>query len=179
MIASVARRYARALLELGVESSSSDQLGTELDSVAAAVKASSELRDLLTNPAFNREQRHGALAAVSGPLGLSPTVQNLMKLLIDRRRADQIADIARQFHELADEKAGRARAQVWTASPLPPELSVSLATALSVAVKRTVTIEAHVDASLLGGAVAQVGSYLYDGSIQGRLKDLRRELKKS
>jgi len=179
MIASVARRYARALLEVGAETSSIDAFGAELARVAAAMHVAPELRDLLTNPAFSREQRHAALEAVAGPLALSLSVRNLVKLLIDRNRAAQLSDIARIYGELADELAGRARAHVWTAAPLPPELASSLEKALSGAVKRQVTVETSVDSSLLGGAVAQVGSFLFDGSVKGRLKELRRELKRS
>jgi F-type H+-transporting ATPase subunit delta len=44
--------------------------------------------------------------------------------------------------------------------------------------RKVVTVEAQVDPGLLGGAVAQVGSYLFDGSITGQLRELRRELKR-
>ena len=179
MIASVARRYARALLEVGAESSSVDAFGGELEALVAAMDASAELRDLLVNPAFSREQRHAAFEAAAGAMGLSVTMGNFVKLLIDRNRAAQLGDIAQVYRELSDERAGRSRAQVWTAVPLTPELTTALQTALSAAVKRQVTIETAVDASLLGGAVAQVGSYLFDGSIKGRLRELRRELKQS
>jgi F-type H+-transporting ATPase subunit delta len=33
-----------------------------------------------------------------------------------------------------------------------------------------------VDSSLLGGAVARIGSTVYDGSIRGQLQQLRRQL---
>jgi F-type H+-transporting ATPase subunit delta len=179
MIVSVARRYARALLEVGVEQSAVDAFGAELAALVAAMTGSPDLRNVLTNPAFSREQRHAAFDAAAGVLKLSASVGNLMKLLVDRGRAAQVVDIARVYGELADDRAGRARAQVWTASPLSPELSSALEKALSGAVKLQVTVQTAVDGSLLGGAVAQVGSYLFDGSVKGRLKALRRELKRS
>ncbi len=67
-----------------------------------------------------------------------------------------------------------ARAQVQAATPLSSEQVTELASALSKAVRRDVTVEAQVAPELLGGAVAQVGS-LFDGSIKGQLRELRRE----
>lgn len=184
MIASIARRYARALIEVAAESGEADAMGSidaigvELESLTAAVQSSLALRDILTNPAFSREQRQEAFQAVASALQLSLPLVNLVRLLIDRHRAEQLGDIARVYRELSDDRAGRARAQVRAASALPPELASALQAALSTAVKRQVTMDVTVDHSLIGGAVAQVGSYLFDGSIKGQLGTLRRELKR-
>ena len=38
-------------------------------------------------------------------------------------------------------------------------------------------MEQAVDAALLGGVVAQVGSLVYDGSVRSQLEELRRAMK--
>ncbi len=179
MIASIARRYARALLDLAVDSNAVDAFGQQLQAFAAALDESAELRNLLGNPAFSRELRHQMLDALVGALGLAPAVANLTRLLIDRDRAAELGQISRIYRDLSDELAGRARAQVQAATPLSSEQVTELAAALSKAVHRDVTVEAEVEADLLGGAVAQVGSFLFDGSIKGQLRELRRELKRA
>jgi len=179
MIASIARRYARALLDLAVESNSVDAFGLQLQAFAEALDQSAELRNLLGNPAFSRELRQRSLDALVGALGLSPSVANLARLLIDRERATELGQIARIYRDLSDALEGRARAQLRAATPLSPEQVRELEGALSKALRKEVTVEAQVDPQLLGGAVAQVGSFLFDGSIKGQLRELRRELKRS
>ncbi|MHB1844655.1 MAG: ATP synthase F1 subunit delta [Deltaproteobacteria bacterium] len=179
MTASIARRYARALLEACPDGAKADQAVGELSRLRAALDESTDLRNVLFNPAFERAQRHALVDALAKPLSLGPLTQNLAHLLVDRSRFHFVGGIARAFQELADERAGRSRASVVSASPLPPELAPRLERALSAAVSRNVTVEARVDPSLLGGVVAQVGSLLFDGSVKTQLDGLRRELKQS
>ena len=69
MIASsVARRYARALLSLGLEEGRFEQYGEELETVLRAVKSSRELGVVLSNPVYSQEQRQGVIGALAGPL---------------------------------------------------------------------------------------------------------------
>jgi len=179
MIASIARRYARALLEIAADNNSVDAFGRQLEAFSAALSQSEELRSLLANPAFSREIRHQSFDAMVGTLGLAPAVANLTRLLIDRDRASELPQISRIYRDLSDELAGRARAQVRAATSLSADQVSQLEGALSNAVRRVVTLEAQVDPELLGGAVAQVGSFLFDGSIKGQLRELRRELKQA
>ncbi|MHB8417358.1 MAG: ATP synthase F1 subunit delta [Myxococcales bacterium] len=179
MNASISRRYARALLEVAASlgGGEADAVAAQLAALAQAVDVSADLRNLLFNPAFDRPQRHQAIGALAGALSLGPTVACFAKLLVDKDRFRLLAEIAASYHELADELAGRARASVTTAAPLPPDVARDMERALSGAVSRQVTIEARVQPALLGGAVAQVGSLLFDGSVRSQLESLRRALK--
>ncbi len=174
--ASIARRYARALLEACPDAAAADQAAAELARLRAALDVSPALRDVLFNPAFDRSRRQAVVAALAGPLSLGPLVRSLARLLVERDRFDHVGAIARAFEALADERAGRARASVTSAAPLPPELAPRLERVLSTSVARNVVVEARVDPALIGGVVAQVGSLLFDGSVKARLEELRREL---
>ncbi len=179
MTASIARRYARALLQVAAPKGEADAVAQQLDELAAAYAASAELRAVLADPAFDRARRHHVIGALCAAQGLSETVANLAKLLVDKHRFRQLPAIAASYRELADELAGRARAKVATAAPLPADLAPKLEHALSTALSKKVLIETHVQPALLGGAVAQVGSLLFDGSVRTQLESLRRSLKAS
>jgi F-type H+-transporting ATPase subunit delta len=179
VIGSISRRYSRALLEVAVPQGAADAVADELERLAGAVKASEDLRNVLFNPAFDRKQRHQVVEALTQTLGLGTTVGSLAKLLVDRDRFRQVGAIAESYREVADEHAGRARASVRTAVPVPAEVAPKLELALSKAVSRKVALETRVDPALLGGAVAQVGSLLFDGSVKTELEDIRRTLKGS
>jgi F-type H+-transporting ATPase subunit delta len=61
---------------------------------------------------------------------------------------------------------------------LEPAAADAIAARLSQATRARVLLERTVDPSLLGGAVAQVGSLVYDGSVRTQLEELRKSLKR-
>ena len=61
--------------------------------------------------------------------------------------------------------------------PLSPDEAKRIAEKLAQGRKTQVIVETAVDAALLGGVVAQVGSLVYDGSVRSQLEELRRTMK--
>jgi F-type H+-transporting ATPase subunit delta len=173
---SLARRYAKALLEIGIKQQTYDALGKELDRVAETVKSSPELRHVLENPIFALEKRGIILEDVARRLALSKTVRNFVMLLLDKGRIAHLPDIARVHRTLIDEQAGRVRALVTSARPLDKTLEQRLRTALELQSGKTVILEKREDPSIIGGVQAQLGDVLYDGSVKTQLEQLREGL---
>ena len=173
---SIGRRYAKALLSIGVATHSFDALGRELDRVAETIASSTELKNVLENPVFPLSQRHHVLEDIARRLSLSASVKNLLLILLDRGRISALPDIARAHRELVDEQAGRARATVTSAAPLDAAIEARLRGALEKQTGKTVLLDKKVDPSLIGGVVAQVGDLVFDGSVKHQLEKLRTEL---
>jgi F-type H+-transporting ATPase subunit delta len=172
---SVSRRYARALFELCA--ANSDKVLDQLSTLVGALAQNAELLDLAANPAYTRAQRLAVIEAVMAKVpGLDESLGNLVRLLIERGRLGYLGDIARQFRDQADLKAGRVRGKVTSAKALSPEALKSLEKQLEIATQRDVVLECTVDPSLLGGVSAQVGSVVYDGSLRTQLDELKRAL---
>lgn len=175
---SIARRYARALLDVASESSQADAVAEQLSTFVAVFEKNRELSDVLLNPAYSREQRGGVVEAVMKLVGnVAPVLANTLRLLVERNRLSYLPDIARLYRDMADAKAGRVRGHVTSAAPLSPEALDGVRKALQQLTQRNVVLEPRVDPSLLGGVSAQVGSLLYDGSVRTQLEQMRRELK--
>ncbi len=173
---SIARRYARALLE--VVGAHSDKVLEQLTGLGQLLSDNKDLADVLANPAFTRAQRTQVFEAVLAQLELDPTLQNFLRLLLERDRIAYLPDITRLFREQADLRAGRVRGKVTSAVALPPEALKHIESSLERITQRNVVLEAKVDPKILGGAMAQVGSVLYDGSLKSQLEDLRRTLQR-
>jgi F-type H+-transporting ATPase subunit delta len=174
---SVARRYARALLSLGLEEGRFEQYGDELEAVLQAMKASRELASILDNPGYSPSQRRAAVDAVASGLNLSPLTVNFLRLLIDRQRIGDLAQIARVYRSLVDQQAGRVRATVTSAGALNEHQLDRLRETIGRMTGRSIVLEAKTDPSLIGGVVAQVGAKLLDGSLRTQLERMRHELK--
>jgi F-type H+-transporting ATPase subunit delta len=177
IMGSIARRYAKALFSLAVESGRVEAWSESLQSLGKAVQAAPELEDVLQNPAYDREQRRAVVAKLAEAMKLDAEPANLLFLLGDRNRLASLADIVGAFRELADQQLGRLRARVTSAVPLEDSAAAAIAEKLSASTKMQVLVERAVDPAILGGVVAQVGSHVYDGSLRAQLEDLRQTLK--
>jgi F-type H+-transporting ATPase subunit delta len=114
---------------------------------------------------------------VAQRLGLSALVRDLVGIAARHGRADQLEGIAEAFRELVDTEQGRARARVRTAVPLTPEERQALQQRLGRKLGgKQVSLDEVVDQRLLGGFVAEVDSYIVDGSLDGQLARLKERL---
>lgn len=171
---SLARRYAKALLELGQEAGKADLYGTQLAAFVALLLANNgQLQGVMSNPSFTAAERKSVLEAVLPQAALEPMMMNFLRLVLEKERFAALPDIAREYRSLADSLANRVRATVITAAPASSALQSEIARALSSATGKTVVVEASVDPSLLGGLVARVGGRVFDASLRTRLESLQ------
>ncbi len=175
--AAVARRYAKALLELGQESGALDAIATDLDRFGQVLALNDhQLFDVLCHPGLDPSDRAGVLATVLERAQLHPMVANTLKLVLHNGRFELVPEITSQVAELADEAAGRIRATVTTAEPISQALEADVAAVLTASTKKQVVLSTEVDPELIGGLVIRVGGTVYDASLRHRLADIKQKL---
>lgn len=172
----VAERYARALLDIGIERKNFEQLGRELDRVVGLFE-SAELRMLFTNPKFGAAACKKVLEELLRRVMVSPVCRNFLYLLADRNRIGVLPQIVAVYHRLADAQDGRIRARVTVAQRLGDPDAARLRTVLQNVTGCPVIIEQEEDPSILGGVITRIGDKVYDGSVRAHLEALRRQLK--
>lgn len=170
---SVARRYARALFDIGVSKGSYEVLGNELGELAATYEGSPELRQTLENPVFKLDQRRGILEKILPRVAPSKEVRSFALLLLERNRISALPAIARSYKELVDGILGRVQATVTSAKPLDPATTSQVQRALERRTGKKVVLTTTIDPELIGGIVARVGDLVFDGSLKSRLETLR------
>lgn len=169
---SLARRYAKAVIEIG----STDKIGLDLRTLAKAMKESTELQTVLTNPAIRRADRRKVLDALLQRIAANPLSKNLVYLLLDGERLVELAGISRELDAMIEARGGRITVEVTSAKPLDPSQLSQITAALEKLSGKKVTITKKEDPDLLGGVVAKVGDRVYDGSLRTQLRNLREEL---
>ena len=174
----VAKRYAKALLEIGREDGKYEQYGQEVAAVVALFDTSPELESVLSNPALDLQGRKNVLQSLLDKLQLSPMVINFFRLLMDRGRIDQTRAIARVYERLLDEVKGITRAEVTSAAGLSDDELNRLKEALKTVAGKEVSIELKEDPSLIGGIKARIGDLVLDGSVRTQLESLKESLRK-
>jgi F-type H+-transporting ATPase subunit delta len=171
-----ARRYAKALFSLAAERREVEAVGRELEMVIGAVRTA-ELRAQLANPWIPGVAKRAAIVEVASRLGASKLVRDFVGLLATRGRLDHVEEIARAYRDLVDEAQGRVHAVVRTAVALTESERRALADRLARSLgDKQVVLDEVIDPGLLGGFIAQVGSSVLDGSLDGQLARIRERL---
>lgn len=179
-MASVVGTYARAFADVVMNSKAdSARMLAELHSMEELLAESIALRRVLENPSIPSAQKTAVIDAVIQKTGGSRPVRNFIAVVTDHRRLPLFSEIVKQVELELNDRMGFAEAQVTSARPLnDPEKQLLEAEIAKLTGKR-VRARYRQDASLLGGAVVQVGSTIYDGSVNGQLERIREQLVES
>ena len=175
---SLARRYAKALFELGNAQHNIDHVGADIRAIAAAMKESAELASVLSSPAIRRSERRKVVDALIERIGVRPVTKNFVELLLDHERFSALPGISRELDAMIEAKAGRVHAEITSAKPLDPAQLTQITAALEKLSGKKVTVDKREDPELLGGVVAKIGDVVYDGSLRNQLAQLRDQLTK-
>lgn len=170
-----ATRYARALLDVGARQERPETIERELADVVDMLDGHRPLRAALVSPRIPPARKRAVLDELFRRLGtVSALTRRLLLMLADRGRLALLPAIREIYRHRMRELQGITRAEITTATPLPPDRVRAVAEALERTTGRQVEIEARVDPKVIGGLVARVGSTVYDGSIARHLARLRR-----
>jgi F-type H+-transporting ATPase subunit delta len=170
----LARRYARALLEVAERSGENATLALrdELRAFWPLVSGHAGLVRALVLPGLRPELRRRLVAAVAERAGGSILLRRLLDVLASRDRVALLPDVVETYAQLANAARGIVSAEAVSAVPLAAEETRALAAALGGAVE----LVTRVDPELVGGVLVRTGGKTYDGTVRTRLDALRRRL---
>jgi F-type H+-transporting ATPase subunit delta len=172
----LARRYARALLELASDARIEDKILGELGSFAELFNGSEDLRQALTSTMVPGEIRRKVLDEVLRRIMASELTKKFLHLLERKGRMIGVEDIHRSYKVMVDEKLGRIDAEVITPATLGMAESSTLKQKLEKLTGKQVVLRQTVDKSMIGGIVTRVGHLIYDGSVASFLEEARQSL---
>lgn len=171
----IARPYAEAALEFASASGATAGWSKQL-AVLAVIAGDEQARLLLQHPRVTPEQRETLFIEVAGNV-VDEGGRNFIRLLSEYNRLIILPQIYQEFQRLLAIKEQKIEAQVRSAQPLSDEQLSELTAALKQRFQCAVDLEEHVDPSLLGGALIQVGDLVIDGTLRGRLNRMTSALR--
>jgi F-type H+-transporting ATPase subunit delta len=176
-MSAIGSRYARAFADV-VFSMKLDpnRALSEVQSLQQLVQDNVELRRVWEDPSIPAMQKRGVLDGLVQKLGSSRQTRNFFAVLIDHRRMAQLNDIVAELQHEMNERLGFAEAEVATARELTEAEKRELESQISQLTGKKVRASYVINPKLLGGAVVQLGSTIYDGSVHGQLERIREEL---
>ena len=169
---SAARRYAEAIFDLAAAEKAVDGYRQSLDALAIAITP--QVIRVLRDPSVPMKSRLGALDAATK--GQPRAIRSVVLLLEHRDRIALLPDIAREFGDLVDRRAGIVKAKITTAVPLVDEQRKVFIERLEKSSGKKLRATFAVDEDLIGGARVQLGDHLIDSSVRAQLAALRSQL---
>ncbi len=173
----LARRYAKAIFMVGTEESKYEEYNEVLQAVAGLYASNPEVVDALTNPLYPLDVRQKVMSGMIASMGVDKVMANFLNLLVEKKRAVFLPEIAEEFKSMVDELKNVSHGTVISAVELDEELQGKIRETLEKLTGKKVELTTSIDASIIGGIVAQVGDLVLDGSIRTQLASLKDSIK--
>lgn len=169
----VEKRYAEALVDIAVRNGALDSYQNELLEVADLFSTNEEFRVFLLNPEIKNEYKKSTLGKIFEK-EIAGNLLNFMLLLLDKKRMNIFPGIVEEYIKLADKERNVLKMDIVSAGPLSDEQVDKIKEKYRSAYGAVdIRVNLSVDPSLLGGVKIIVGDKVIDGTVKGRLENLK------
>jgi F-type H+-transporting ATPase subunit delta len=168
-VSRASRTYAKALFDAAGTDAS--RVADELDAFAAVSTEAPESWNELVAPGLPSAVRKGTIDRFLADAHV--LVRNLLKVLVDNGRLEEVVDVAADYRALVKELEQQLDVHVTSAVELSDELRTKLERRLGESTGKQVRLHASVDPEIIGGLVVRHGDTLVDTSLRGRLDQMR------
>lgn len=175
-VSELANRYARAAFDLAKQNSQQDKIFAELRALALVFEKDAAIEEFLRSPLVRAEERESTLKKVLADKGLSDLTLAFILLLANKNRLYLFAEVLEAMKTQADEAHGVTRGQVRSAEVLSPEDRKRIEEIVSKFTKKQVILNYKEDPAVIGGLIAEVGSYTFDDTLTSHLRRLKDEM---
>ncbi|MBQ6594263.1 MAG: ATP synthase F1 subunit delta [Clostridia bacterium] len=167
----LSREYAVALYELACEAGETEPVRAALEQAKRAMEEQPDYAELLSSPGIPIAERLGLIDAAFSDA--APMALDFLKLLCEKNRVRELPACTDEYIALMDEAHRVSVATVTSARPLTEDERERLRAGIEKRTGRTVQLVCRVDGSLIGGMILEVDGTITDGSLRGRLNEIK------
>ena len=171
----IASRYAKSLLDLGIERGELDQIVKDVQTVQACLQ-SRDLYLLIKSPIISTSKKKSIFARLfSNRLGV--TVNKFFDIMLRKGRENVLPEILNSFEAQYKNYKKISTIILKTAVPLPDETVNQIKERLiaSSSTKENVDLQVEVDPTLIGGFKLQFEGKEYDSSLAYKLDTMKKQ----
>jgi F-type H+-transporting ATPase subunit delta len=173
----VTKRYAKALLEV-LGGAKTEEILTQLRQ-AQSILGQPKLHSLLSSPVLSRKEKVMVVEQSISNMNLNKEVESLLKLLATKDRIGSLDGVVSSFEALSDEKNNVLRGVVMSSEKLSKADQEQVKDAITKFTGNQLLLEYKEDPSLIGGVLAKVGSYTFDGTLDTQLTKLKEQVNRN
>ncbi len=166
-------RYAKALLDLGLEKKKADAVLKDMNLISNTFQNSKDLKLLSASPVVKADKKHSIFTEIFKSK-ISELSFSFIELLISKKRINLLGDVAVMYNKLYKNHAGITRAHVTSAYALSESDVTKITKVLNIDASK-LEIEHSVDQSIIGGFIIRVGDKQIDTSVKSKLLNIKTE----
>ncbi|MEM7550676.1 MAG: ATP synthase F1 subunit delta [Bacteroidota bacterium] len=172
----IAYRYAKSLIDLGVEKSNVEKLNDDVMLFGKTVSDNRDLALLLKSPIIPSTKKLKVVNTIfEGKV--EEMFSSFLNIVFRKGREAYLLLMTKEFGKLYNELKGIQKANVTTTFELDNHLKKEFSDAVSALTSgKEVELEEKVEEELIGGFILKLGDRQIDASISNRLKNLKRNL---
>ncbi|MBI1858170.1 MAG: ATP synthase F1 subunit delta [Candidatus Melainabacteria bacterium] len=177
----IARNYAQALLELIGNIQEKENILIQIREFNNALYQVKNASEVFYSPVVSKAEKKELVKKIFSKdiTNSNKTLVNFIFLLIDNHRFSLLPEIEEEIDNLLDKLKGIVHAEVISAAPLKDEAVAIIKQTLEATLLKqneSLKVEQKTEPTLIGGLKVKVNDLVYDGSIKGRLEELKRRL---
>ncbi len=170
-------QYAHALADVvAADKLDTKEIDRQLEDFQATWADSRQLREVFQNPSIQLDIKLKVLDAMVPRIGMLKQVRNFVALLLQNGRIEAVESIAADYRHEIDRRLRISEAEITSVRELNAEEKSKIEAKASLLAGLKIRPIYKQDASLLGGVVLRIGDTVYDGSVRGRLEELREKM---
>lgn len=167
--------YGQSLYDLASSENLADDILCQMQTVRKLFTENPDYVRLLTEPSIPKKQRLALLDEAFGS-DMQPYLLNFLKILVENGIVRDFGGCCRRYTALYNADRGIAQAEVTSAVSLSGQQLERLRAKLEEISGKKIQLQPKVDPSVLGGLRVSLEGKLLDGTVKGRLDDLRRKV---
>ena len=171
----VAKRYSKALFQLGDEENKLDQLEKDFKQIEDLLKESKEFKTFIANPLISEIEKAKIMAELFKDK-LSATGYNFLQLLTNKKRSSVLPDVIEQFHLMLLRHRNILKGELVSVVDLSDTQVEQIKANIEKMTGKSVLFEKSLDPSIIGGFIVKVEDIIIDNSIRFQLNKLREQL---
>lgn len=169
------RRYGHALFEIARSENKVDIFLQELGEVSNILNNSAELKEFLRHPNIPFGDKKKVIKQVFKDK-IDPEITRLVSILLEHDRVEQIRTVYYDYKYLVYKERGMKIAYATTAVKMTNEEIETIRKKLSYKYNKEIEVQNIVDPDVIGGVYLRLGDRVIDGTIRGKLKDMKKML---
>lgn len=169
-------RYAKAYFACNLTTNSLKKIELESEKVLGILSNNSDLNKALKNKIIPNQTKKSILLKTF--VNISENLENLIEILVRKKRLHLLDDILYQFIELYRVSKGIDTCYLISAEKISNKTQENLKPLIKKISKNKTNIINIIDTDLIGGFILKVGDTQFDNSVTSSLNKLKTTLKK-
>ncbi|MBL0136796.1 MAG: ATP synthase F1 subunit delta [Chitinophagaceae bacterium] len=176
----VAARYAKALVDLGVEKNQLEAVYKDSQLIQSICKSNREFLTLIKSPVVKPYKKNAILSAILDGK-VTVITSSFIKLLVNKGRESVLPEILTEVEAYYNRINKIFKVKFTTAVEISDAIKADIISKIKDhrAAADSIVLDHVIDENIIGGFKLELGDLLIDGSVEKDLKDIKRQFFKN